>query len=63
MRLLREAPPSTFSSESFTPASFSIAPTMSIVWKAMPSRAARAMWAAVVPRVMPQMVPWAYWSQ
>ena len=40
-----------------------MASSMSADWKAIPSRAARAMWPAVVPRVMPTIVPRAYWSQ
>ena len=62
-RLLREAPPSTLREASRTPASFCIAETISMVWKAIPSSAARAICAAVVPRVMPVMLPFAYWSQ
>ena len=40
---LGEAPPWTLSSESLTEASRSIALTMSMVWKAIPSSAALAM--------------------
>ena len=51
------APPSTRSSTSGAPASLRMASTRSATWKAMLSSAARAMWAAVVPRVMPTIVP------
>ena len=58
-RLLALAPPSTLRLVIGVPASSSIARMTSMDWKAMDSSAARAMWAAVAPRVRPQITPWA----
>src|SRR5262245_16639880 len=55
--LLVAAPPSTRSSVSGMPESAAIASSRSATWYAMLSRAARAMCAAVVPRVTPTFVP------
>lgn len=57
VKLLTLAPPSTRSSRIVRPASRSMAERTSATWKAIPSNAARAKWAAVVPRVMPTIVP------
>ena len=56
------APPSTRMSVTETPAALVIASTTSRVWKAIDSTTARAMWALVVPRVMPRIAPRAYGS-
>ena len=60
---LAAAPPSTRSSVRSMPASSRMASSRSATWNAMLSSAARAMWPAVVPRVMPTIVPRAYGSQ
>ena len=57
------APPSTRSSVSVRPASFSMATRTSALWKAIDSRTARARWPPVEPRVSPKMAPRAYASQ
>src|ERR1051325_1810294 len=62
-RLFADAPPSTRSSLSLIFASACMARRTSATWNAMPSSAARAMCAAVVPRVTPATRPRAYWSQ
>ena len=62
-RLLLLAPPSTFKLENFIPASFSISIIISLVLRAIDSRAALAIWPFSVPLVIPKIVPWAYGSQ
>ena len=57
------APPSTRSHDTGAPVSSAIAPSMSRVWYAIDSSAARATCPAVVPRVSPTMAPRAYMSQ
>ena len=50
-------PPSTASSLSLWPESFSIASRMAFVWKHVASSVARAMWPCFVCAVMPNIVP------
>jgi len=50
-------PPSTRSSSSMTPESAFIASSTSRVWKAVASRAARAMWPRFTKRVSPTRAP------
>jgi hypothetical protein len=60
-RLFTQAPPSTRSSATGAPpaatASRLIACNSAALWNAMLSRAARAMWATVLPRVSPTIAP------
>ena len=63
MMSLTEAPPATRNVVMGQGASAFMACTRSVTWKAMASSTARAMWALVVPRVSPTMVPRAYMSQ
>ena len=57
------APPSTRRVGMGQGASAFIARTRSVTCRAMASSTARAMWARVLPRVRPRMVPRAYMSQ
>ena len=52
-------PPSTASSSSLCPLSFSIASRIAFVWKHVASNVALAMWPLWVCAVMPKMVPFA----
>ncbi len=54
---LATMPPSTFNSVSGTPESALTASSTSRVWKAVASRAARAMWLLLTKRVRPTMAP------
>ena len=62
-KLLALAPPSTFTERILVPESDSMARMTSFAWKAMDSRAARAMWHLLVPLVRPMIMPLAFWSQ
>ena len=54
---MRDAPPSTRSPVTSRPDAEVIASTTSRVAKAIDSTVARAMWAAVEPRVIPKIPP------